>query len=399
MALRPFSFMSAERLCPSASSVDRLDPAVPGRVTIHPAGAIAHQPPRYAFDDDDLMAPGQVSEAPIDLRAHTAHYSSTFLATLPGAVVEKFAAVPTASNTFHVFADEGVAVAESFHNRTSHEFVSRLMGECLTAPAPDGGPGLPVPVVDWAEPDLTVEGPCLLMSSRFIHHNYYHWIFEGLTRFWCREHLPDFDSLTLVLPSADLRPFHTGVLERMGLRNQMMVLNRRLVRFERLWFPSFLDPGTVTPRQVAWLRQLLFSLFPAAAAPVRRRRLYVSRCDAKARIVSNEAAVMACLEPLGFTMIVPGRMSLEEQVTAFAGAEMVVAPHGAANASIAFCPPGTPFIELVPAGNRSALYWMQANVGGLPYGRLVCPEDRPGVSMVADPVRLAHLVQQAAKDA
>lgn len=397
MALRPFSFISAERLCPPAASVDRLDPAVPGRVTIHPAGAVVHPPPRYAFEDDDLMAPGQVSGHPIDLRSHTAHYSSTFLATLPGAVVEKYAAVPTPANTFHVFIDEGVAVAESFHNRTSHEFVSRLMGECLTAPVPGGG-SVPVTVVDWAEPDLTVSDPCLLMSSRFIHHNYYHWIFEGLARFWCREHLPDFDSLMLVFPSGEFRPFHTGVLERMGLRNRIMVLNRRLVRFERLWFPSFLDPGTVTARQVEWLRRLMFSAFPAAAAPVRRRRIYVSRCDAKARIVSNEAEVMARLEPLGFTMIVPGRMSLEEQVMAFAGAEMVVAPHGAANASIAFCPPGTPFIELVPAGNRSALYWMQANVGGLPYGRLVCPEDRPGVSMVADPVRLAHLVQQAVKD-
>lgn len=398
MALRPFTFISAERLCPQVASVGQMDPAVPGRVAIHPAGIIAHRPPRYAFDDDDLMAPGQVSEAPINLRAHTANHSGTFLATLPGVVVEKFTALPTPANTFHVFADEGVAVAESFHNRTSHEFVSRLMGECLTVPAPGGGPSLPVSVVDWAEPDLTVAEPCLLMSSRFIHHNYYHWIFEGLTRFWCREHLPDFDSLTLILPSGDLRPFHTGVLERMGLRNRLMILNRRLTRFERLWFPSFLDPGTVTPRQVAWLRRLMFSVFPAAAAPVRRRRIYVSRCDAKARIVSNEAEVMARLEPLGFTMIVPGRMSLEEQVTAFAGAEMVVAPHGAANASIAFCPPGTPFIELVPAGNRSALYWMQANVGGLPYGRLVCAEDRPGVSMVADPVRLAHMVQQALKD-
>lgn len=396
MTLRPFEFLSAERLCAPVAAVDRLDPAVPTRLTIHPAGEVAHRPPRYAFDDDDLMAPGQVSDALIDLRGHTARYSSTFLATLPGAVVEKFTPTPTPANTFNVFVDDGVALAESFHNRTSNDYLTRLMGECLTAP--HQGTGVPVKVVDWAEPDLTVAEPCLLMSSRFIHHNYYHWIFEGLTRFWCREHLPDFDALTLVFPSGDLRPFHTGVLERMGLRNRIMVLNRRFVRFERLWFPSFLDPGTVTARQVDWLRRLMFAVFPAAAAPPRRRRVYVSRCDAKARIVGNEAEIMARLAPLGFEMIVPGRMSLEEQIVAFAGAEMVVAPHGAANASIAFCPPGTPFLELVPAGNRSALYWMQANVGGLPYGRLVCAEDRPGVSMIADPLRLAHMVTQAAKD-
>ncbi len=397
MALRPFEFLSAERLCPPVASAAQLDPAVPGRLEVYPAGSVAHPPPRYAFEDDDLMAPGQVSDALIDLRAHTAHHSSTFLATLQGAVVEKFTTAPTPANTFNVFVDDGVALAESFHNRTSNDYVTRLMQECLTAPY-QGSASVPVKVVDWEPPGLTVTDPCLLMSSRFIHHNYYHWIFEGLTRFWCRDHLPGFDGLTLVFPSAELRPFHTGVLERMGLRNRIMVLNHRFVRFETLWFPSFLDPGTVTARQVEWLRRLMFGVFPAAARPVRRRRLYVSRCDAKARIVSNEAEVMARLEPLGFEMIVPGRMSLEEQVTAFAGAAMVVAPHGAANASIAFCPPGTPFLELVPAGNRSALYWMQANVGGLPYGRLVCAEDRPGVSMTADPARLAHMVMLAAKD-
>jgi hypothetical protein len=396
MGLRSYEFLDAARFCHAVASPGQLDLRAPTRWTAHPAGEIAHAPPRYVCDDDPLTAPGQVSAADIDLRAHKAQYSETFLATLPDAMVEKFSRIPTLSNPFNVFIDDGVALGESFHNRTSAEYLARLMGECL--PVRHGDETAPVKVTESGPPDLTVEQPCLLMASRFIHHNYYHWIFEGLTRFWCREHLPDFDKMILVMPSSEFRPFHTGILERMGLSNRILVLNHRLTRFRQLYFPSFLDPGTVTARQVEWLRRTMFTAFPAADRGGPRRRIYVSRQDAKARIVSNETALMEKLAPLGFELIVPGRMTLEEQVSAFAGAEIIVAPHGAANAGLAFCRPGTPFVELVPAGNASALYWMQANVGRLPYGRVICREDQPLVSMVADGDRVAAMAAQALAD-
>ncbi len=396
MGLRSYEFLDAARFCRRVASPGLLDPAAPTRWIAYPAGETVHPPPRYVFDDDPLTAPGQVSAATIDLRRHVARHSETFIATLPDATVEKFTRYPVPSNPFTVFVDDGVALAESFHNRTSGEYLARLMGEC--APVRCGDQETLVKVTEDGAPDLTVDAPCLLLASRFVHHNYYHWIFEGLTRFWCREHLADFDKMILATSSADFRPFHTGVLERMGLSNPILPLNHRLTRFRKLYFPSFLDPGTVTARQVEWLRRTLFGVFPNADRGGPRRRIYVSRQDAKARIVSNETALMEKLAPLGFELIVPGRMSLEEQVSAFAAAEIVVAPHGAANASIAFCRPGTPFVELVPASNASALYWMQANVGGLPYGRVICREDRPTVSMVADGDRVAEMTAQALRD-
>lgn len=391
MPLRPYEFLSARRLCAPVPTAAALDPERPTLFTALAGQTIVHRPPDHAFEDDDLMAPGQVSPAPIDLRAHSARSEDSFLATLPGAVVEKMAHSPQPSNTFTVFLDEGVALAEAFHNRSCGDNIALLMGE--TRPAGPDGP--PVKLHEPGPPGITVAEPCLLMASRFVHHNYYHWTFEGLTRLWALTVLPEeLRRMPLVFPSADLRPFHRDTLRAMGVVNPILALNHRLTRFERLYFPSFLDGATVTPRQVEWLRSTLFAAFPDArrGGP---RRIYVSRRDAGARRVSNEDAVAALLARHGFELVVPGALTVAEQIRAFAGAELVVAPHGAGNSNIAFCPPGATVLELLPAGNPSALYWMLANVAGLRYGRLVCPEDRPGVSMTVDPARLEALLAAA----
>jgi capsular polysaccharide biosynthesis protein len=210
--------------------------------------------------------------------------------------------------------------------------------------------------------------------------------------------LPGADQMPLVFPIADLKPYHADILRALGLPNPILPLRTRLTRFERLVFPTFLDPSTVTPRQIAWLRDVMFRAFPAAAKRDGPRRILVSRRDAMARRLSNEAALAARLEALGFVCVTPGALPVAEQIRLFASADIVVAPHGAGNVNMAFCPPGAAFLELVPAGNASSLYWMMANVCDLRYGREVCFEDVPGESMIADPDKTVSLVEAALAD-
>lgn len=392
MSLRPYEFIAAQRLCAPVADAASLDPA---RFTLYKAlsgQTVTHRPPEFVLEGDDLTSPGQVSAARIDLRSHSVTSQDTFIATLPGAVVEMFSRRPVANNTFTVFVDDGVAVAEAFHGRASSDNIARLLGEA--APVAGLADAQPVKLYEAGPPDRVVEQPCLLMASRFVHHNYYHWIFEGLPRLWAIAALPGGDKLPLVFPTADLRPFHVDLLRGLGVSNPIVALNNRLTRFERLYFPSFLDGATVTARQIAWLRGNLFRAFPEAAkgGP---RRIYVSRRDAQARRVSNEDAVMERLARHGFELVVPGKLSPADQIRVFAGAEIVIAPHGAGNTNVAFCPPGAIFLELLPDRDPSALYWMVGNVAGLRYGRMICPEDQRGVSMAVDPGRLESLLGQA----
>ena len=59
---------------------------------------------------------------------------------------------------------------------------------------------------------------------------------------------------------------------------------------------------------------------------------------------------------------------MADQIRAFGEADVIVAPHGAALANLAFCSPGAALLELFPAQSFVADYWkMAAGVPGLEY--------------------------------
>jgi capsular polysaccharide biosynthesis protein len=51
----------------------------------------------------------------------------------------------------------------------------------------------------------------------------------------------------------------------------------------------------------------------------------------------------------------------------FAGASVIVAPHGAALANIVFCKPGTRVVEISTRAGYRDWYWQLAAVAGLSY--------------------------------
>ena len=105
------------------------------------------------------------------------------------------------------------------------------------------------------------------------------------------------------------------------------------------------------------------------------RRLYISRNDARLRRVLNEKSLIPKLEALGFQRAVLGDLPIARQVALFRQAEIVVAPHGAGLAHIAWCKPGTKIIEFFPGpdGPRGRVrnatydYWLLSQLLGLDY--------------------------------
>ena len=60
----------------------------------------------------------------------------------------------------------------------------------------------------------------------------------------------------------------------------------------------------------------------------------------------NENELFAALAPLGFESIVPGEMSVAEQIATFSSARSIVGAHGAALTNMIFAPPGATIVEL-----------------------------------------------------
>jgi capsular polysaccharide biosynthesis protein len=101
------------------------------------------------------------------------------------------------------------------------------------------------------------------------------------------------------------------------------------------------------------------------------RRLYVSRADAAARRVVNEAEVMALLEPHGFETIVPGQLPYDAQIAAFKQASHVIAPHGAGLSHLVLCPPDAHVLEIFHPLYGTASFGAQADAAGLRYAAMV----------------------------
>jgi hypothetical protein len=117
----------------------------------------------------------------------------------------------------------------------------------------------------------------------------------------------------------------------------------------------------------------------------RSRRLLISRSDATTRRVTNEAALWQALEPEGFELVHLGGLAFEEQVAAFADAEVVIGPHGAGFANLLFAGPGTRVVELQHPGAARSHYRRLAELLGLVHTDVPCDADpASGDDMVVD---------------
>jgi capsular polysaccharide biosynthesis protein len=81
------------------------------------------------------------------------------------------------------------------------------------------------------------------------------------------------------------------------------------------------------PRELQWVGERIRSrVDPGTGEP---RRILITRRGATTRRFVNEDELMRVLSPLGFEAVKLTQLSFEDQVSLFANAEAVVAPHGA----------------------------------------------------------------------
>jgi capsular polysaccharide biosynthesis protein len=95
--------------------------------------------------------------------------------------------------------------------------------------------------------------------------------------------------------------------------------------------------------------------------------IYIARTDTRNRIVENEQEVIKLLEAEGVNVIVPGRLTVSQQIGLFRRAKAVIGPHGAGLTNVAFCRPKTIFYELMPRHYRNPCFNRLAQAAGLDY--------------------------------
>lgn len=112
------------------------------------------------------------------------------------------------------------------------------------------------------------------------------------------------------------------------------------------------DWGMPSALAVNFLR----SAFGVPRASGAGKRFYLVRGQTRDRRVMEETALVAALEKEGFLPLDPGRIGIRATATALAGAEWIIAPHGAALTNMVFAHPGCRVLEIFDPGFTNPCY-------------------------------------------
>jgi capsular polysaccharide biosynthesis protein len=120
-------------------------------------------------------------------------------------------------------------------------------------------------------------------------------------------------------------------------------------------------------------------------------RLYVSRSQAKIRRVVNEEALLPILRNYRFEIIRPEELSFHEQVVLFAGASVIVGPHGGGLTNMLWAQESCVVFEVLdPEITARHFYWSLAHSLGHRYFMSVaeaCPNPGAEPDLRIDPVK------------
>lgn len=195
---------------------------------------------------------------------------------------------------------------------------------------------------------------------------YGHWLLDELPRLLA---LPRHATGTLLAHAS--QPFSRAALALRGWSGPVIDAEREAhFACEELVVPS-LEGTVVTPTRAALA--LLADFTPPLLTPDRflGERVYLSREGARRRRVLNEGELWATLQPAGFVKVRLEDLTWPQQINAFRHAKVIVAPHGAGLANLAFCAPGTRVIELFNRSYVHGCFWRLAALQGLDYRPIV----------------------------
>ncbi len=201
--------------------------------------------------------------------------------------------------------------------------------------------------------------------------NYYHWMFDILPRIGILKKYEGLDTIDHFVLNYNGKTFQEQTLKRAGIDlSKIITCNDHWnfhIQADELLIPS-LPSNNDSPSQEAclYLREL-YKEELSSDGP--QKKLYIKRPPG--RCIVNEDELLDVLLPLGFEIIYPEQLTMEEQASAFSKAEIVVGIHGAGFANLVFCRPQTRVLDILSPEWINPCFWILSNNLGLKYACLI----------------------------
>ena len=199
-------------------------------------------------------------------------------------------------------------------------------------------------------------------------HGYYHWLTQAVpTIDWAVRSRPH-DNISLGLPG--MNAFHMASVELLGHGD---VPRLHLVPHHHFYFPRVSHSEFLTgsmPFGISRAAQSTFQRLRNAVDASRWPRapiVYVARTDSMRRVALNEQELVDVLIAEEVCVVVPGNLSLAEQIALFKQADAVIGPHGAGLTNAVFCKPGAIVYELLPEHFLNPCFSRLVQATGLHY--------------------------------
>ncbi|AXV14444.1 hypothetical protein CYG48_01145 [Neorhizobium sp. SOG26] len=265
-----------------------------------------------------------------------------------------------------------------------------------------------IPQLSWEQTlrvDATVsrydgDMPALVIGN-MASDNYYHWNFQCLASLLLFRQFAPWKEFVTVMPA--LNSWQSQTLSTIDFEGERFELDKTDIFFCGKGFRSNLTGGEFAFAPHVLVTSQFEEIAQAVDVPSERgRKIYASRLDAgSTRRILNEDAVCELMASYGFEIITPGKLTVEEQITTFRDADVIVGAHGAGMTNLLFsqASKGPRVVELFQSHYVNACYARICQAKGLDYTAVVSPggllldenEPRPTSVSVNDLVCLADL--------
>ncbi len=218
---------------------------------------------------------------------------------------------------------------------------------------------------DWSAAGVRQRNGCRTIGGRRVYcgfnrhwRNYAHWITQCVPAIAGYAMEPEFADGVLLLPEINATYRQALVLAGIALPEVVHVDPDHTVAVEELVYSTLLLHHFAPSVLARWVFERMVTAATADAdAAEAVDQIYVSRADSTARPMTNEGELVRLLADHGIEPVIPGTMSLAEQIRQFRAARLVVGPHGAGLGNIVFCRPRSVMYELIPD------HWTDSFVG------------------------------------
>jgi capsular polysaccharide biosynthesis protein len=209
----------------------------------------------------------------------------------------------------------------------------------------------------------------VVASLRYVYDaNYYHLLVDLLTRLHLfGEHGVPEDIPLVVSPQLARTPYFQALTQRGRLAHR-----RWIVQDDCYILADEVIFAKTNPQRRDRLDFALDCVDAPHADTSHPRRLFITRSPARGRHLSNMTEVLPILDQFGLEVIDADEMTIEQQMTTFQQADLVVGLHGAGLTNILYRRGGPlRVLEIFPPHQQPIWYYMLAKMYGYAYDFLV----------------------------